>query len=182
MTSSIGNTHHLIVVFFILFTIIMVNEFGYVNPVRMKAPWPYGIIYRCNQGNFGPYSHNTPFDFYAWDFDLPMGSLVVAVADGIVSFAGYTGTDGYGNQVRIKNPNGTYSLYAHLSDHCITLGQSVKQGQIIGYSGRTGNATGPHLHFSIVNKIGIGLPSEFSDIGIPIEGGYYTSQNWCQGK
>ncbi len=150
----------------------------YTNQVRIKAPWPGGVTYRCNQGNFGPYSHNTPYTFYSWDFNLPMDSPVLAVTDGVICLAGCTENDGYGNQLRIKHHNGAYSIYAHLNDFCVFVGQSVQQGQLIAYSGSTGNVTGPHLHFSIIDTIGFSLPSIFCDIGIPMERFYYTSQNW----
>ncbi|WP_303798745.1 M23 family metallopeptidase [Alicyclobacillus macrosporangiidus] len=146
----------------------------------MRAPWPGGITYRCNQGNFGPYSHSNPFDCYAWDFDLPMNAPVVAATNGVIAFAGYKQTDGYGIRVRVRNINGTYSLYAHLNQLFVQVGQSIKEGQLIGLAGNTGNTTGPHLHFSIINTKGISLPSIFSDIGVPIEGKYYTSQNWIK--
>ncbi|WP_096181992.1 M23 family metallopeptidase [Effusibacillus lacus] len=162
----------------ILFALFIVCEPVYHNPPGMKAPWPGGKTYRCEQGNHTPPSHDNIHDFYAWDFKLPYGSPVVAAATGTVHFVGITGEDGYGNRIRILHWNGVYSLYAHLSSFCVSVGQRVERGQIIGYSGMTGYATGPHLHFSIIDRQGHGLPSRFADIGIPVTGEYCTSQNW----
>lgn len=84
---------------------------------------------------------------YGVDFAAPTGTPVVAVADGTVSKAGWYG--GNGRLVRIRH-EGTYeSAYAHLSRIAsgITPGTRVRQGQLIGYVGTSGLATGPHLHF-----------------------------------
>ncbi len=164
-------------VFFVLFLLIMMCSSDYANPPGMKAPWPGGIKFKVNQGNFGPISHNIPYTFYAWDFDLPLFTPVVAAADGISAVVAYK-NDGYGNRIQIRHINGHYSLYAHLDSFCVYPGEKVLRGQIIGYSGITGYTNGPHLHFSIIDKRNYSLPSKFSDIGVPVEGEYCTSQNW----
>ena len=163
--------------FFVLFLLIMMCSADYANPPGMKAPWSGGLTYKVNQGNFGPATHNIPYTFYAWDFDLPMFTPVVAVAGGIFAVAAYR-NDGYGNRIQIRHSNGNYSLYAHLDSFCVYPGEKVVRGQIIGYSGITGYTNGPHLHFSIIDKKNNSLPSIFSDIGVPVEGEYCTSQNW----
>ena len=56
---------------------------------------------------------------------------------------------GYGRWVMIRHDNGLNTLYAHLSVISVSKGQLVQTGQIIGYSGQTGYATGPHLHFGL---------------------------------
>ena len=56
---------------------------------------------------------------------------------------------GYGNCVMINHGNGYYTLYGHLSGYAVSAGEAVGQGQVIGYVGDTGWATGPHLHFEI---------------------------------
>ena len=56
---------------------------------------------------------------------------------------------GYGRWVMIRHDNGLNTLYAHLSVISVSEGQLVQTGQIIGYSGQTGYATGPHLHFGL---------------------------------
>ena len=80
----------------------------------------------------------------------PSGTSVMASASGTVMVArssGYNG--GYGKYVVMKHPNGTQTVYAHLSRVIVDQGQSVVQGQIIGYTGMTGRTFGPHLHFEI---------------------------------
>lgn len=169
-----------ILVFLVVFSLIFACEAGYANPPGMKAPWPGGVTYQCTQGNHTPPSHDNRFDFYAWDFNLPLGSPVAAAASGTVDLVGDTRTEGYGNRIRIRHSNGSYSLYAHLSTYCVSIGQPIVQGQFIGYSGETGYATGPVLHFSIIDRNGYGLPSRFSDIGIPVTGEHCTSRNYAK--
>jgi len=90
---------------------------------------------------------NRHLPHYGVDFAAPTGTPVVAVADGTVTKAGWLGANG--RLVRIHH-DGTYSSgYAHLSRIAsgITVGSRVHRGQVIGYVGASGLATGPHLHF-----------------------------------
>lgn len=79
------------------------------------------------------------------DYGAPTGTPVRTVGDGIVEFAGVQ--NGFGNVVIVKHNNSDVTLYAHLSQIGVRLGQSVSQGQRVGAVGSTGWATGPHLHF-----------------------------------
>ena len=83
------------------------------------------------------------------DYAAPIGTPVSAIGDGTVTKSQYSG--GYGNLVIIKHPNGYETYYGHLSKYGkgVKRGAKVKQGQIIGYVGATGLATGPHLDFRI---------------------------------
>jgi len=81
------------------------------------------------------------------DFVVPTGTTLRAVGSGTVVSAGWGGA--YGNQVVIRLADGYYAQYAHLSSISVSAGQSVGEGQTIGYSGSTGNVTGPHCHFEI---------------------------------
>ncbi len=82
-----------------------------------------------------------------------LGSRVMAVKDGEVTYAGWQ--NGYGNCVEIKHideqGNIFYSFYGHMRDNslCVENGQNVITGQVIGVQGSTGNSTGEHLHFEI---------------------------------
>ena len=78
------------------------------------------------------------------------GQSVLAFADGLITAAGTD--EGYGNYYIISHDNGFTTLYAHLSEFVALEGQSVKKGQLIGYVGQTGNATGPHLHFELMHQ------------------------------
>jgi murein DD-endopeptidase MepM/ murein hydrolase activator NlpD len=85
----------------------------------------------------------------AIDYAAPSGTPVSAIGDGTVIYKGWN--DGYGNYIKIRHPNNYETGYGHLSRFASGLkkGQKVKQGEIIGYVGATGLATGPHLDFSI---------------------------------
>ena len=82
------------------------------------------------------------------DFGTPVGTSVVAVAQGRVVEVADEGTRGYGKYIKLEHPWGE-SLYAHLSDQFVSVGQNVQPGQPLGRSGNTGNSTGPHLHFGL---------------------------------
>jgi len=86
----------------------------------------------------------------AIDYAAPTGTPVSTIGDGTVTFVGWN-DDGYGNYVKIHHPNNYVTGYGHLSRFAkgLKTGQKVKQGEIIGYVGATGLATGPHLDFSI---------------------------------
>lgn len=83
------------------------------------------------------------------DFGAPPGTPIKASGNGTVEYAGRNGS--YGNVVRLKHPDGYETLYAHMSRLAenMAVGTKVNQGQIIGYVGSTGRATGPHLHYEV---------------------------------
>jgi murein DD-endopeptidase MepM/ murein hydrolase activator NlpD len=84
------------------------------------------------------------------DIAAPAGTPILAAAAGEVIVSRQGGWNGgYGNYVVIKHPNGTQTLYAHNSSNIVGIGQSVVQGQVIGYVGTTGRSTGSHVHFEI---------------------------------
>lgn len=88
------------------------------------------------------------------DYAAPSGTPIQATADGVVAFKGWQ--NGYGNVVILEHHNGISTLYAHQSRFAKGLkkGDRVNQGDLIGYVGSTGWATGPHLHyeFRVNNK------------------------------
>lgn len=99
------------------------------------------------------------------DIGMPIGTPVQAALSGTVLGTGNTDlyhspTTGaqcysFGKWVMIKHANGLATLYAHLSSIGVSAGQSVTTGQVIGYSGMTGYATGPHLHFGVYASAGV---------------------------
>ncbi|MCI5108688.1 MAG: LysM peptidoglycan-binding domain-containing M23 family metallopeptidase [Candidatus Pacebacteria bacterium] len=88
--------------------------------------------------------------YNAIDLGARSGSSVYASASGEVIVSKEGGWNGgYGNYVVIRHSNGTQTLYSHLASNSVYVGQYVSQGDIIGYVGATGRATGPHLHFEV---------------------------------
>ncbi len=84
------------------------------------------------------------------DLRAPIGTPVLAPADGVVKFVQYNQNSGYGNVVSLSHNYGFESYYAHLMNKPIVKeGQFVKKGDVIAYSGNSGMSTGPHLHYEI---------------------------------
>ncbi len=97
------------------------------------------------------------------DFAAITGTRVLAVRGGVVLGVGNTDATcpnaSFGKWVFIKHDNGLSTLYAHLSVISASGGQSVSQGDVVGYSGSTGYATGPHLHFGVYASSGSEIAS-----------------------
>ena len=85
------------------------------------------------------------------DIGAPGGTPILAAADGTVTIANAIDSwgGGYGYYIKIRHNDIYETLYAHCSSICVVAGQEVKQGEVIGYVGTTGNSTGNHLHFEI---------------------------------
>lgn len=83
----------------------------------------------------------------ALDFGVPVGTNVHSTMSGKVVYAGWN-NEGYGNLVIVENGN-YRTYYAHLSKIPVEVGQAVKADEVIGFSGNTGNSTGPHLHYEV---------------------------------
>jgi len=81
------------------------------------------------------------------DIAVDTGTPVVATADGQVIKSGMAG--GYGNMVEIAHGNNLATVYGHNSRLAVSVGQNVKKGQVISYSGSTGESTGPHVHYEV---------------------------------
>ncbi|MGE0220574.1 Ig-like domain-containing protein [Mycolicibacterium sp.] len=127
-----------------------------ISPKAPPPPQPTGLRWplasvSINRG-FGGSGHN------GIDLRATTRTEVYAAADGVISFEGYGQnhswmTSAAGICVLIWHPTlNIYTGYAHLSSTIINNGQTVKRGQLIGYSGSTGNSTGPHLHFEALPK------------------------------
>lgn len=117
-----------------------------------KAYWQKGFIKPVDgrtSGNFGGQrimNGNKMNPHQGWDIAAPEGTDVKAAADGIVTLSG--GNFFYsGNMVIIDHGHNLSTMYAHMKSTSVKPGDKVKQGQIIGKVGKTGRATGPHLHW-----------------------------------
>lgn len=119
----------------------------------------------------------------AIDYAAPTGTPISTIGDGTLIYVGWK--SGYGNYIEVRHPNNYVSAYGHLSRFAKGLkrGQKVKQGEIIGYVGATGLATGSHLDFSIskngerVDFLKIKLPAAFS-----VDPQYLTQYNQVKNK
>jgi murein DD-endopeptidase MepM/ murein hydrolase activator NlpD len=86
------------------------------------------------------------------DYAADAGTEIMATSDGVVIHRGYDNS--YGNSIQIRHPNGWVTRYAHMRGFRsgIVVGSRVKQGEVIGYVGSTGLATGPHLHYEMLRS------------------------------
>ena len=111
---------------------------------RQPFEGDYGISQHFGETYTDPKGHT------GIDYLCPLNTPVLASETGTVVKAGWDNT-GYGNCVVIQHPDGQKTLYAHLSSIAVRVGQKVAKSQVLGYSGSTGNSTGPHLHFEVRN-------------------------------
>lgn len=120
-------------------------------------PWPSGArrVHQgnCTTGNTHDRAHNASF---AYDFEMPIGSPVVAARAGVVLSVDdrWPDTDHdeqHGNRLVVDHGDGTYAIYGHLSQGGarVAVGESVTQGQEIAASGSSGMVATPHLHFML---------------------------------
>jgi hypothetical protein len=123
-----------------------------------RLPYSEYEAYRIGQSYQGSFSHRE-HSAYAIDFIMPEGTPVLAARDGIVvetkEDSDIRGEDAsfnkHSNYIIIWHKDGTFGQYAHLLRNGVrvSVGDDVRRGQLIGYSGNTGFSTGPHLHFEI---------------------------------
>jgi murein DD-endopeptidase MepM/ murein hydrolase activator NlpD len=109
-------------------------------------PIPYSIVSSLFGYRTDPIDGRTHFHTGV-DFVAEKGTAVRALGAGRVTFLG--DYRGYGNLLVIRHARGFTSHYAHCQNFLVSVGQFVKGGQIIASVGRTGRATGPHLHFEL---------------------------------
>ncbi len=105
---------------------------------------PFGPTDLVLEPPLGPYAHfHTGIDLAA-----PLGTPVMAAADGIVVAVAHTSV-GYGNYVMIAHGGGVITLYGHLLETDVSMGDKVARGKKIGLEGSSGLSTGPHVHFEV---------------------------------
>jgi len=103
--------------------------------------------------NYGNRQHpmNGASEFHTGlDISAGSGNSVKATADGIVSFSGWSGGNGY--LVVLEHGHGFSTFYAHNKKNLVNIGQKIKRGDVISYVGTTGSSTGPHVHYEIWKK------------------------------
>jgi hypothetical protein len=113
----------------------------FIFPVAGAISSPYGIGRSYNGGPVTSFHHGA-------DFSVDEGTPVAAANDGRVAFVGALPIRG--TSVIIDHGAGVFSAYHHLSGAAVAEGQRVSKGDLIGYSGASGLATGPHLHWEII--------------------------------
>ncbi len=159
-------------------------------------PLPCGMTATVSQGNNGEFSHNGN-SAWAFDFSLGSGTPLVAIADGTVSHAvadtkpgdpcyngGGQECDSAANFVTILHGDGYSSIYGHLSEVQVSVGQAITRGSVVGLSGSTGWSTGRHAHVARQESCAYGwcqsIPTKFTDVpgdGVPVTDQSVTSGN-----
>ena len=162
--------------------------------VLYRLPFAPGSRVQVSQGYNGASTHQG-MSRYAVDFPVPVGTPVYAARSGTVvacegrhDKGGYTKSYGqYANYIVIEHSDGTLANYYHLKKDgvAVSVGEQVKAGTLIGYSGSTGYSSGPHLHFSVskVDPVGkkrpLTLPVRFKNgthiVTNPKRGESYTA-------
>lgn len=93
--------------------------------------------------------HTTPHQ--GIDVGLPMQTPIASVGDGIVQAVTDEGTRSFGLSVKVHLANGSDVIYGHLSQAKVKVGQIVHQGDLLAFSGSSGQSTGPHLHLQVMD-------------------------------
>ncbi|MDB6015661.1 MAG: hypothetical protein JWR19_150 [Pedosphaera sp.] len=159
-----------------LFTLAPLNHeleynYSYINSTTIGSAdavpddtWVYALPYApgssflVSQGYHGTFSHTGP-DEYAIDWKMPVGTPVYAAREGLVVESKDDSNRGgpwpiyqnCANRILIQHPDGTVGIYGHLKQggNKVKVGERVSTGDLIGLSGKTGYANGPHLHFAV---------------------------------
>ncbi len=127
----------------------LTNVFDRQRSLLATTPsvWPVRGYLSAGFGN-----RNNPFtglrDFHpGLDISAPLGTKILAPADGTVIFAGVKG--GYGNAVTVNHGRGIVTHYGHMDAINVRVGQAVRRGSVLGFVGSTGRSTAPHLHYEV---------------------------------
>lgn len=176
---------------------VLCSSAAYAAP-EYYAPWPCGVKHTISQGNSDGFSHTGKYSEYAWDISMGPGDDIAAPLDGYVvkkvenfQYSCYNNgcTDTCLNSANylilcLTDRNGvTFGLnMAHMIHNGIDVeeGEKFKQGQVIAHAGKTGCATGEHLHFTATATCEPwtqSIPSSWIDIGVPKQWQEITSNN-----
>lgn len=132
-------------------------EFGDWQESDYYLPYPvgHGYIIGLNACSDSYHAPGQP-DQFAIDFNMPIGERIIASRAGTVVFVEESGFDGGfpNNLVVLRHQDGTHAMYMHLTNGgaAVSVGSRVPRGGLIGYSGNTGLAGYPHLHFVVVGS------------------------------
>jgi LysM repeat protein len=124
---------------------------GFCGTVVDGAVGIGAFIWPSNNHFLSGYDYSPATNHYGIDIDGDLGDALYASDNGVVVYAGWN-NHGYGNVVVIDHGGGWQTLYAHMSVISVVCGQSVFQGGVIGSMGSTGNSSGPHLHFEMLQE------------------------------
>lgn len=132
----------------------------------------FGLTDFARSGSYGYDKNGNPNPHRGLDFRASVGTPLLAAAGGTVRDAfdmdKIPGCYSYGKWILIDHDNGLSTLYAHLSVMNVSAGEYVRAGQIIGYAGQSGFATGPHLHFTVFDRDAVKVD-------------YFAWSNGCKG-
>jgi murein DD-endopeptidase MepM/ murein hydrolase activator NlpD len=126
---------------------------GYCGSVSDGAIGNGAFIWPTTMTFLSGYDYTPETNHWGIDVACHLGNPIYAIDSGVVVYAGWN-DHGYGNVVVIDHGNGWQSLYAHLDVVWTTCGASVETGVQVANCGTTGNSTGPHLHFELMNASG----------------------------
>ena len=161
---------------------------------KYLLPFKSGETYIVNQGETGSFSHTGNF-LYSIDFDLLEGTEFTAMRNGTVVFIKEDSNEGgadksfedKANFIWVLQSDNSIAKYVHLQQNgaIVNLGDSVKAGDVLGYSGNTGYTSGPHLHVQVILPKGLDgeekIPIRFNGIdGALVEGSSYTAYPICK--
>ena len=120
---------------------------GIIEDGELCWPLPGHTYISCNFGDDDAYGNS---GHRGTDIPAPEGTPILAAHSGTVIISGWNNS--YGNQVLLDNGAGLSTRYAHMSQPAVTAGDAVTAGQVIGYVGSTGDSTGFHLHFEVMQN------------------------------
>ncbi|MBE7064593.1 MAG: hypothetical protein E7384_02105 [Ruminococcaceae bacterium] len=133
-----------------------VSSSGYIFPLSTS-----GYSYYSSKYGYRVHPISGVYKFHSGiDLAASKGTPIYAIADGVVTVSRYD-ESGYGHWIEIRHADGTLSRYAHANERYVSVGATVRQGQTIAAVGRTGTATGHHLHFEIWKKGSTVNPIEY---------------------
>ncbi|MCX6125450.1 MAG: M23 family metallopeptidase [Proteobacteria bacterium] len=122
---------------------------------HLPIPLSSKIITRVRQGAFGKSSHNEPGNEYNWDFEVPLGTTVLAVGDGDIFQVSQPSVGGCdpkyadkANNLKIKLADGSVAQYLHI-ETALKVGDHVVKGQVIAHTAMNGWLCYPHVHFGV---------------------------------